>query len=158
MADCCLSPAIEIDARMCPACRQRGVPVELQTVKALLTEHALRRIQHTHYRFCGNPGCRTVYFGDAGDRFETRELRVLVWQKEPEGARLFCYCFGEDEATIRAELMEHGRSEVDHRIRAHIAAHRCACEMRNPRGACCLSDVIRAVERMEAAMLAAKEE
>ena len=32
------------------------------------------------------------------------------------------------------------------RVRAHISAGRCACEVRNPRGACCLGDVTNAVE------------
>ena len=31
------------------------------------------------------------------------------------------------------------------RVRAHIAAGRCACEIRNPKGTCCLGDVIAAV-------------
>jgi hypothetical protein len=99
-----------------------------------------------------------VYFGDAGDRFETHDLRVPVWHKEPAGERLLCYCFGENERDVRGELAEHGRSAVVDRIRTHIAAQRCACDIRNPRGACCLGDVIAAVKRIEGAMLAGKEE
>jgi hypothetical protein len=45
--------------------------VQLQTVKGLLKEIALRRIQLTPYRFCSNAACGVVYFGDAGDRFGT---------------------------------------------------------------------------------------
>jgi hypothetical protein len=153
MEDCCESPALEPGARECPVCRQRGHAVQLLTVKALLTEIALRRVQQTHYRFCSNPACSTVYFGDAGDRFETQDLRMLVWHKEPAGERLMCYCFGENERDVRAELTEHGRSAVVDRIRTQIAAKRCACDIRNPRGACCLGDVIAAVS----AMLAGKE-
>jgi hypothetical protein len=67
--------------------------------------------------------------------------------------RLLCYCFGETEAGIRRELLEHGRTDVVARIRAHIAAHRCACKIRNPRGVCCLGDVVAAVKRIEGAMM-----
>jgi hypothetical protein len=63
---------------------------------------------------------------------------------------VLCYCFGESEASIRDEIAETGRSTAVERIRAHIAAGRCACELRNPRGACCLGDVIAAVARAEA--------
>jgi CopZ-like zinc binding protein len=140
----------EAGARACAACGERGSAVRLQTVKALLTALALRHVQLTHYRFCANPACETVYFGDAGDRFAVGDIRVPVWQKEPGGARLLCYCFGETESAIRSELLERGRTDVLDRIREHIAAERCACDIRNPRGACCLGEVSAAVTRIDA--------
>ena len=157
MDACCCSPAVESVGRLCPICGKPGTAVQLQTVKALLIEIALRQVQKTHYRFCPNPSCEAVEFGDAGDCYNTSDLRVPVWQKETVGARLLCYCFGETESAIRAELAGQGNSGVD-RIREHIAAQRCACDVRNPRGACCLGDVIAAVKRMEAAMLAGKDQ
>ena len=158
MEDSCDLPAVEHGARACVACGEPGAAVQLQTVKALLTDVALRRIQLTHYRFCGDPACDVVYFGDAGDRFDMNDLRVPVWHKEPEGARLLCYCFGETESVIRSELAVHGRTAVVDRIREHIAALRCACDLRNPRGACCLGDVIAAVKRIEWTVLAARDD
>jgi Zinc binding domain len=158
MNDCCCSTVAEPGARPCTICTERGVPVQRQTVKALLTAVALRRVQLTHYRFCPNPSCDTVYFGDAGDRFETGDIRVAVWHKRPSGDRLLCYCFGETESGIRSELVEHGHTDVVARIREHIAAQRCACDIRNPRGACCLGDVIAAVKRIERALLPVKED
>jgi len=158
MNDPCDSPGAEPGARACATCTVRGTPVQLQTVKALLTEVALRRVQLTHHGFCANPTCETVYFGDAGDQFGTDEIRVPVWQKQPSGERLLCYCFGETESGIRSELSEHGRTDVVARIREYIAAQRCACDIRNPRGACCLGDVIAAVKRIEGAMLTVKED
>ena len=119
--------------------------------------NALRRLQLTPYRFCGNRTCDVVYFGDAGERFGSHELRLPVWQKEPVGARLLCYCFGETEAVIRAELVEYGQTAVVDRIREHIAAQRCACDIRNPSGACCLGDVMAAVTHIDAMMLAAED-
>jgi hypothetical protein len=67
---------------------------------------------------------------------------------DASGGRLVCYCFDESEASIRAELREHGRSGAVERIRARIAAHRCACEVRNPRGVCCLGDLMAVVARL----------
>ena len=157
MSDCCDSSVAEPGARACETCTERGSPVQLQAVKALLTEVALRRVQLTPYRFCANPACETVYFGDAGDRFSTGDIRVPVWQKESSGDRLLCYCFGETEAGIRSELLERGRTGVITRIRERIAAQRCACDIRNPRGACCLGDVMAAVTRIEGALVSVKE-
>lgn len=155
----CELPVGDAGARPCPSCGDRGAAVQVQTVKALLTDVALRRVQATHYWFCSEPSCAVVYFGDAGDHFGTRDLRVPVWQKEPSGARLLCYCFGETESAMRAETVARGRTVAVERIRDHIAARRCACDIRNPRGACCLGDVIAAVKTLNAEMrLAGKDE
>jgi Zinc binding domain len=119
-----------------------GKVVERQTVKALLTESALQRLTPGDYRFCPDTDCHVVYFSDDGAQFATVDVRVGVWQKRPFGARQVCYCFGESETSIRAEIEATGGSAAVSRIREHIAAGRCACEIRNPRGACCLGDVI----------------
>jgi len=60
---------------------------------------------------------------------------------------MICYCFGENEGDIRREFEKYGSSGAVARVRAHIQAGRCACEIRNPRGVCCLGDVVAAIER-----------
>lgn len=153
MSDCCRVPAPQrADVELCPVSRTKGEPVELLTIKALLTEPALRRLNTVAHRFCPDPSCEVVYFDAEGASYVKDDLRVPVWQKEPFGERTVCYCFGESEATICAEMQTTGRSEATERVRAHIAAGRCACEVRNPRGACCLGDVAAAVKRVEVAL------
>jgi hypothetical protein len=138
-------------ASRCPSSGSVGVAVDCQTVKALLTEIALRRLETGAYRFCADRDCDVVYFDGDGRCFRSADVRVPVWQKEPFGARMICYCFAESEASIRMELDAHRLCSVVERVRAHIDAGRCACEVRNPRGACCLGDLIAAVKRVEAA-------
>lgn len=152
MSDCCCSPkgAAALESIACRACQTKGQPVEELTVKALLTEHALRRFEPGSYRFCADAACDVVYFSETGTTFTKQDVRVPVWQKEPLGRRTVCYCFDETESAIAGELRETGHSDAVGRVRAHIAAYRCACEVRNPRGACCLGDVIAAVERVRA--------
>lgn len=99
-----------------------------------------------------------VYFGAGGHFFDTTALRVPVWQKAHTGARTICYCFGENEAAMAREFTETGRCDASLRVRDHIAAGRCACEVRNPRGVCCLGDVIKAVARIETECAATVEE
>ena len=114
----------------------------------MLTSVALARYEHHAYRFCPYEGCSVVYFSENGTSFTTSDVRERVWQKEPAGRRTVCYCFGENEADIAAEIEQGGTSDAVQRVRAHVASGRCACEIRNPRGACCLGDVIAAVERL----------
>lgn len=108
----------------------------------------MNRFEQSAYRFCPAPSCPVVYFDDHGRVFETSDIRVPIWQKQPFGERMVCYCFGESEGAIREEIRQHGRSGAVERVRAHITAKRCACEIRNPRGACCLGDVTAAVKRV----------
>jgi Zinc binding domain len=113
---------------------------------------ALCRLLPGEYRFCPDPDCDVVYFSTDGQRFTTAEVRVPVWQKLPFGDRPICYCFGESEASMRAEIASGAGVRLIERVRAHIAAKRCACDVRNPRGACCLGDVIASVGRIEASV------
>lgn len=146
--DCCCPPRPEDPAerRICPRSGTHGSPVELNTVKALLTERALQRLTGSPHRFCADASCDVVYFDSSDQVFTVEDIRVPVWQKEPFGARTICYCFGENEADILCEVV---LSHAVERVRAHIAAGRCACELRNPRGTCCLGDIAAAVKRIE---------
>lgn len=149
MADCCCAGHGQAGPPVrCGVCGTSGKTVESLTVKALLTEVALARYEHTAYRFCPDAGCSTVYFAEGGPTFTTDDVRERVWQKEPPGRRTLCYCFGENEADISGEIARTGQSAAIQRVRAHIAAKRCACEIRNPRGTCCLADLQAAVERL----------
>jgi Zinc binding domain len=132
----------------CRACRTAGKPVDVLTVKALLRELALSRYEPAEYRFCDDSSCEIVYFAEAGPTFGVRDVRVPIWQKEPVGRRMICYCFGENEADMSAEIDRTGESLAIQRVRGHIAAGRCACEVRNPRGTCCLGDITAAVDRL----------
>jgi hypothetical protein len=160
MENCCCPAPVDTSEKgsVCPASGTAGAPVELSTVKALLTEPALSRLRAIEHRFCPDPACDVVYFNARGDCYRREDLRVEVWQKEPFGDRLVCYCFGETEATIRDEIEKAGASRAIERVRAHIAAKRCACDVRNPRGACCLGDLIAAVTRVEQAALSGEED
>jgi hypothetical protein len=132
----------------CRVCRTAGKPVDSLTVKALLSDAALARYEHAAYRFCPGATCAVVYFAENGPTFTTDDVREPVWQKESPGRRTFCYCFGENEADISHEIERTGQSSAVQRVHAHIAANRCACEVRNPRGTCCLGDLLAAVERL----------
>src|SRR5262249_24794935 len=125
-----------------------GRPVESITVKAMLTAAALARYEHNAYRFCPDERCCVVHFGEDGTIFTTADVRERGWPKGPPGGRTVWYWFVENHAELAGAIEQRGISDAVQRVRAHIAAGRCACETRNPRGACCLGDVIATVERL----------
>ena len=146
MESCCtVKPAAVAAAMACPACRCPGRTVERITPKALLRSEALMRLSDAPYRFCPTVACGVVYFA-AESVFRREDLAVSVFQKEPEGGRTVCYCFGIAEADLRREIAERGTSTAAERITALVKADRCACEVRNPQGTCCLGNVLAVVK------------
>jgi hypothetical protein len=135
----------------CPGCRTRGANVELRTLKGLLTSAALPRLQTVSHRFCKSPDCDVVYFDETGAAFRTTDVRTPIWQKSVGDDRTICYCFAETEAGLRADVERDTNSVID-RIRAHIEACRCACDIRNPRGVCCLGDLATIMKRLKGEM------
>jgi len=119
-------------------------------VKALLRPEALARLSAPEHRFCPTSECPVVYFGQ-DEVFDRRELAVPVFQKEPRGARTVCYCFAISEKDIRRELLETGHSSASERITALVKADRCACELKNPQGSCCLGNVAETTKELERA-------
>lgn len=150
MSDCCDVPNKEKDQRgslTCPACGQPGRPVKLTTVKSLLCSEALARLDAgVEWRFCPSPDCETVYFS-GGMVYRRAEVRVPVFQKEHGEDVPVCYCFGWTWRRIKEEIARTGRCTAVESITAHVRAGRCACELRNPQGQCCLANVRSAVTR-----------
>ncbi len=135
-------------ATRCPKCEEVGTAVDRITLKALLTSDGLRRGVPPQPRYCATRDCPVVYF-DAEENvtFTEAELTVLVYAKHPDDPNVpACYCFavsvgGMSDAARSREL----REMVAHEVRT---GH-CACEVKNPKSACCLGDLVR-IERAEA--------
>jgi hypothetical protein len=106
----------------------------------MLRPEALRRLAAPEHRFCPTPGCPVVYFGTE-ESFHRDDVVVPVFQKEPAGARTVCYCFAITETDIRREVEKTGHSTAATEIAGHVKADRCACELRNPQGSCCLGNI-----------------
>ena len=149
-ATTCEAPAT-LEKALCPNCHQPGKPIDGITIKAMLAV-PLTELSAVEYRFCRTPNCPTVYYTvDGRQQFVEADLRERVHQKHPEADDIFvCYCFRHSPATIREELLATSHSSVVERVTAGVKAEQCACEVRNPQGACCLGNVRAVVQRVEA--------
>jgi hypothetical protein len=103
---------------------------------------SLRDVRAGDYFFCRTAACPVVYFSADGQHRITRDrVRERVFQKEPEAAEVWvCYCFRHTAGEVRAATLEAGRAILND-INAGIQAGQCACDLRNPQGACCLGNV-----------------
>lgn len=131
----------------CPVNGARSKQVDTLTVKSLVRRLPLG-MPNTQYYFCDAPDCDVVYFAldSKAPIFRRADLLVRVGAKVSEEPIPVCYCFGFARKDIWDEIRDTGKSTAAERIAAEIKAGRCACEMRNPSGKCCLGDVIKATE------------
>jgi hypothetical protein len=131
----------------CPASGTASKRVPALTVRSLVRKLPFA-MPDTQYYFCDSPDCDLVYFGfdPQAPRFHRKDLAVRVGVKETTDPIPVCYCFGFTRQDIREEIRVTGQSTVAERIRTEVEAGRCACEIKNPSGKCCLGDVARAVK------------
>lgn len=113
----------------------------------MLKQERFDQVGESQYRFCASAGCPVVYFSNERS-FTTADLRIRVGSKEKDGAIPLCYCFGFNEQDAREEIASEGHTTIPQRISALIKERMCACEERNPSGACCLGEVTKAVKRL----------
>jgi hypothetical protein len=122
----------------------------------LLRSEALARLTAPEHRFCPGAECPVVYFGQ-DEIFDRDDVMVPVFQKEPSGHRTVCYCFAISEDDVRSEIVASGRSMAAERIAGLVSADRCACEVRNPQGSCCLGNVAAAIKAAQEAVQSESE-
>jgi hypothetical protein len=108
----------------------------------------LERVTDEVYRFCPDPVCAVVYYSEDGTRFIIHDLREIVTIKASSDARPLCYCFGFTEGDAQEEIARTGGSTIPALISRFIKERMCACEVRNPSGACCLGQVNQTVKRL----------
>lgn len=151
--NCCSTTGRDAATRAdaCPICSTVGTSVEVVTLKALLTPDGLRRGVPDAPRFCATEACPVVYFDNAAAvTFAEAELTVRVHAKHPADMRVpVCYCFGYTPGMIEQEIARTGASSTRAVIAADVQAGHCACEVKNPKGACCLGDVARVEQRAQ---------
>lgn len=158
MSDCCSvqkqsSAPVLIEGHSsantrCPVCGNTGRSVEHKTVLHHIRHDLLDRVRNEAYRFCPDPACSLVYYGDGGVRFTTDDLRELVTAKTSGDSRPLCYCFGFNEGDARKEIARTGHSTIPAQISRLIKEGMCVCEVRNPSGACCLGQVNQTIKRL----------
>ncbi len=162
MSACCSGTSCETKAAPagsddCRVCGSKGLRVDPITLKALFTANALRRGVPAEPRFCPSTSCPVVYF-DAWVTFTEDNLTVRVHGKHADDDKVpVCYCFGHTPETIRREIEQTNRSTASKTITAEVKAGHCACEVKNPKGTCCLGDVAK-VEREVRAWLEEKQQ
>lgn len=130
----------------CPQCGSTGKVVSDATIRAMLVPAHACSLLLVERRFCRTPTCDVLYFGADGRTVGKSAAVVRVGLKETTDPIPLCYCFDFSRADVLQEIAATGDCTIPARITAEIRAGRCACETRNPSGACCLGEVNKVVK------------
>lgn len=145
MSDCC-STSCEIDIKkpaICKSCGEESKKVDSLAVKSLLKEGKLHDFEPVaQYFYCKTRGCETVYFTDGSDTvFTTRDIKTEIAQKSKNREGYVCFCFAHTVKEIGEEVKAKGENHISKSISKECKLKKDACEVKNPRGKCCISDV-----------------
>ncbi|MFA5803044.1 MAG: hypothetical protein WC879_00245 [Melioribacteraceae bacterium] len=142
--DCCLvteqrpTPATV----NCPVCKTRSRKVQRRTTEHLLKAEKVGAIQKVQYYYCTNPECKVVYFSnEAVPYFTVDDVKVKVFAKDRGDNVNVCYCFDWTRGRIKQQIEETGKSTASMEIAREVKAGNCECDIKNPKGECCLGDV-----------------
>ena len=156
MTDSCCSipnpnPTV-VGADLCPTCGQKGKPVAALTINTLVYPELKPPGGYPDGYYCPNPDDATIYFfPDERAPLSKGQVTVRVGFKEAEPPRLVCYCFEHTREEIQQDFLRQGESTIKADIREKVAAGLCSCEVKNPKGKCCVGDVRAAYRELETA-------
>lgn len=136
--DCCTSPRRPARPAPCPVSGFQSKPVPWLTVAAL-TRDAVPPKQPLW--LCRDTGCELVFFGQ-DSALTVADLNVAPGFKTRSDG-LVCYCFQHRRSDLEHDLATGRETTTMDAVRAQVRAGNCACEVRNPTGACCLGDLQR---------------
>ncbi|MBI1805657.1 MAG: copper chaperone Copz family protein [Ignavibacteria bacterium] len=142
--ECCLvTDTTPAPARaQCPVSRTVSKKVQKRTLEHLLKPEKIGSIQNVQYYYCADSNCRVVYFSNESvPYFTIDDVRVKAFAKDKGEDVSVCYCFDWTRARIKQELVSTGKSTASLQIAKEVKAGNCACDIKNPKGECCLGDV-----------------
>ncbi len=138
---------------LCPRCSELAIEcvgpqkVPKITLTSLVKPEYHKDIPTGRSFFCSQRECETVYFDTEGHQIRKDQLSVRVWQKEEAGDIPVCYCFDHSAKAIMEDARRNSPPSIPLTIREKIKADLCTCEIKNPKGTCCLGDVAFWVKR-----------
>ena len=126
----------------CPVSKTLSRKIQRRTLEHLLKPEKIGTIQNVQYYYCTDPNCTVVYFSnETVPYFTVDDVSVKVLPKDKGDDVNVCYCFNWTRARINEGLASTGKSTASLKIANEVKAGNCACDIKNPKGECCLGDV-----------------
>ncbi len=147
MASCCngetrIDSSADEKPEHCPRCGEKGKIIARLTVAAMARlDTPAAHLAHSEFSLCPSDSCEAVYFAGDGIVLEQQDIRVPVFWKNPGIDVPLCYCFEHTRRSIADEVAATGGSTAFAVVSDAVRAGKCACDVKNPSGTCCLGVV-----------------
>ncbi len=126
----------------CPVSGTLSRKVQRRTLEHLLKPEKLGALREVQYYYCKEPACTVVYFSNEDvPFFSIDDVAVKVFAKDQGDEVPVCYCFDWTRGRIKQQIRELGQSTAAVEIAREIKAGHCMCDIKNPKGECCLGEV-----------------
>lgn len=126
----------------CPVSKTPSRKVQKRTLEHLLKPEKLGEVRSVQYYYCTDAACNVVYFSnDDTPSFTVNDVKVKVYTKDKDDDVNVCYCFDWTRGRIKEQIGTMEKSTAAVEIAREVKAGRCECDVKNPKGECCLGDV-----------------
>lgn len=126
----------------CPVSNISSKKVQKRTLEHLLKENKITSILNVQYYYCADPKCKVVYFSnESASYFTIDDVKVKVFTKNIDDDVKVCYCYDWTRSRIKEQIQQLGKSTAPLEIAKEVKNGNCACDVKNPKGECCLGDV-----------------
>lgn len=132
----------------CPICDKKAIRVPLSAISHFLTEETKANIPSLeNFYFCETPSCDAVYFRN-NFTIKQNELKFNIGLKEGSSPTVICYCFHWTKEKIEEQIKQTGETTAIEEIKNKIHTKEYNCEVNNPKGRCCLTDIKKVIKEL----------
>lgn len=121
--------------QICPTCGQPTVKVKEETVKNLINDTTVLKMEKSKCQICVNDACETVYIkGEI--LIGKNEIKPTVFFKDKTDDALICYCYKISRGEIK-EAVANGCKSPSEVYKYLNKTKKGSCETNNPMGKSC---------------------
>lgn len=136
------------DGSVCPLCKRTGNIVKDITVRNMVYNEIIDRVNNDVYYLCMNEECDIVYYNNkAKINFTLKEIKVPVWYKKDASPKYVCYCNKVTENQVIDAVVKDGAKDMKDILKLTGAMKNGKCEINNPSGKCCHEVVQSAIDK-----------
>ncbi len=142
--DCCIATVKSMfrvlpeNSESCPSCNQKSKVVPTSAIILSLEG----------FSFCSTSSCELVYFKNTFV-IHISDLKYSIGFKNNSHPSTVCYCFNWTKEKIQKQLEEKGTTTALEEIKEKIKNKKCLCEIKNPKGKCCMSDMKKTINEIK---------
>lgn len=133
----------------CPICKQKAKDVSIVTLSSMIKKKYQKELKSLNgFYFCKTSNCEVVYFKGL-EIIKQDMLNIEVGLKYWTNHSTICYCFNWTKEKMNEQITRTGKTNALEDIKSRMNTDKCACEINNPSGKCCLKDVKQVIKELK---------